>query len=84
MKIATSLVLASLNLLLVGVFWSLIHISHPDAAIVAEMVFLPLLLLATPVFLVRDLTKPSTRLHALLALLVSAPAVFLVSSIRLR
>jgi hypothetical protein len=84
MKIATSLVLASLNLFLVGVFWSLIHINHPDAAIVVEMVLVPLLLLATLVFLVRDLIKPSNRLHALLALLLSVPSVFVVSSIRLR
>lgn len=84
MKIATSLILACLNLLLVGVARALIYLNHLDAAIVIEMVFLPVLLLATVVFILRDLIRPGTRLYALLAILLSVPGALLVSSIRLR
>ena len=42
-----------------------------DAAIVIEMVFLPLVLLATLVFVIRDLIGPATRLSAVIALFLS-------------
>jgi chromate transport protein ChrA len=84
MKIATSLVLALLNLLLVGIFWGLSRMNYPEAAIVVEMVILPSLLLATFAFLTRDLIKSGNRLQAFLASLLSIPTVLLVSSIRLR
>jgi hypothetical protein len=79
--IATSLILACVNLTARG----LVHMNlHSDAAIVIEMVFLPLILLATLVFLIGDFIRPVTRPYALLALLLSVPGALLVSSLSLR
>ena len=78
-RIATSLMLALLNLLLLGAFWSFVASNHADAAILVQMVLVPSLLSATLLFVIRDFIKPSTRTQAFLAILLSIPSGLLVS-----
>ena len=87
-KMAISVVLACLNLLLIGLSflgrWT--HIgccSLGSPANVLAMVVIPVVLLASLVFVVRDLIRPPTRLQALLALVLSIPSAILVLSIHM-
>jgi hypothetical protein len=45
------------------------------------MAVVPVVLLASLIFVVRDLIRPPTRLQALLALALSIPSVILIFSI---
>jgi len=83
-KVSTSVVFAVLNLFLVGFALMLTYANLSDLAILIEMVLLPLALLATAVFAIRDLLRRSTRVHAVVAVLLSVPGVLLVFSINLR
>jgi len=60
--LATSVVFGVLNLLLTGCALIFAYTSLADMAIVIEMVLLPLLVLATVVFAVRDFLRRATRL----------------------
>lgn len=81
---ANSVTLSLINLLLAGVALAGIYLDHKDVAIVIGMVFVPILLLLTFVFLIRDLIRPATRLHGLLALILSVPSAVLLSFMRIR
>ncbi len=70
-RLTDSVILALINLLLTGLAWIGIYLNHKDTAIVIGMVFIPILLLLTFVFLIRDLIKPTTRIRGLLALILS-------------
>jgi hypothetical protein len=83
-RLTDSVTLALINLLLAGLAWVGIYLNHKDTAIVIGMVFVPILLLLTLVFLIRDLIKPATRLHGLLALILSVPSAVLLSFMRIR
>ena len=87
-KLAISVVLACLNLLVIGLYflgrWT--HIgccSLGSPANVLAMAVAPVVLLASLVFIVRDLIRPPTRLQAILALVLSVPSALLVLSIRM-
>jgi hypothetical protein len=87
-KLAISVVLASLNLLLIGLYFlaSWKHVGCCDFGTPGNVVLLaivPVVLLACVIFIVRDLIRPPTRLQALLALVLSIPSVIMVSSIHL-
>ncbi len=47
------------------------------------MAVVPVVLLASVIFIVRDLVRPTTRLQAILALVLSVPSALMVFSIRL-
>ena len=81
--LATSLVFALLNLLSTGCAMLFAYTSLADMAIAIEMVLLPLLLLATAVFAIRDLLRRATRLYAVMAVFLSIPGAWLVFSITL-
>ena len=83
-RLTDSVTLALINLLLVGFAWLGIYLNHRDTTILIGMVFVPILLLLTFVFLVRDLIRPATRLHGILALILSVPSAVLLSFIRIR
>jgi hypothetical protein len=87
-KLAISVVLACLNLLLIGLSflgrWT--HVgccSLGSPANILAMTVVPVVLLASLVFLVRDLIRPPTRLQALFALVLSIPSAILVFSTHL-
>ena len=82
--LATSLVFALSNLLFTGCALIFAYTTLADMAIMIEMVLLPLLLLATAVFAIRDFLRPATRLYAVVAVFLSIPGAFLVFSITLR
>lgn len=82
--LSTSLVLAMFNLLFTGCALIFAYTTLADVAIVIEMVFLPLLLLVTVVFAIRDLLRRATRLYAVVAVFLSIPGAWLVFSITLR
>ncbi len=83
-RLTNSVTLSLINLLLAGLALAGIYLNHKDAAIVIGMVFVPILLLLTFVFLIRDLIRPATRLHGLLALILSVPGAVLLSFVRIR
>jgi hypothetical protein len=74
---ATSLVAASTNLFLSGVGLLLGFTSYAEWAVVLFMVFVPLLIAVTLVFFVRDVWRTTTRKQAVLAILLSFPALAL-------
>jgi hypothetical protein len=87
-KLAISVILASLNLLLIGFYflasWKRVGCcgwGSPGNIILLAVV--PVVLLASLVFIVRDLIRPPTRLQAILALVLSVPSAIMVFSIRL-
>ena len=87
-KLAISVILASLNLLLVGLYflgsWTRVACcdwGSPGNVLLLAVV--PVVLLASVFFVVRDLIRPGTRWQAIAALVLCAPSVWLVSSIRL-
>jgi hypothetical protein len=87
-KLTISVVLACLNLLVIGLYflarWT--HVgccSLGSPANVLIMAVAPVVLLASVIFTVRDLIRPPTRLQAILALVLSVPAAVMVFSIRL-
>ncbi|HVP63899.1 MAG TPA: hypothetical protein VMT82_03325 [candidate division Zixibacteria bacterium] len=73
-KVAISEVLAVVNLVLVCVLYR--HIGDSIANAI-QFVIIPVLILATVVFSVRDLSHSGTRFHALVALVLSIPVVFI-------
>lgn len=74
---ATSLLVASTNLLLSGVALLLGFTNYAEWAVLLFMVFVPLLIAVTLVFFVRDVWKRTTRKQAVLAILLSFPALAL-------
>jgi hypothetical protein len=77
---ATSLVVASTNLLLSGVGLLLgFHTPYGEWAVVLFMVLVPPLFVATLVFFVRDVMRKTTRRQAILALLFSLPTLVVES-----
>jgi hypothetical protein len=87
-KLAISVVLASLNLLVIGLYFlgSRTHVgccSLGSPANILIMAVAPVVLLASLIFIVRDLIRPPTRLQAILALVLSVPSAVMVFSIHL-
>ncbi len=87
-RLAISVILACLNLLLIGLYFlgSWKHVGCCDWGSPGNILLLavvPGVLLASLVFVVRDLIRPPTRLQAVLALFLSIPSAILVFSIRL-
>jgi len=87
-KLAISVILASLNLLLIGFYFlgSWKHVGCCDWGSPGNIVLVavvPVVLLASLVFVVRDLIRPPTRLQAVIALALSIPSAILVLSIHL-
>lgn len=87
-KLAISVILAALNLLLIGVYflasWRKVGCcgwGSPGNIILLAVV--PVVLLASVIFIVRDLIRPPTRLQAILALVLSVPSAVMVFSIHL-
>jgi len=87
-KLAISVVLACLNLLVIGLYFlgSRTRIgccSFGSPANILIMAVAPVVLLASLIFIVRDLIRPPTRLQAILALVLSIPSAVMVFSIHL-
>jgi hypothetical protein len=87
-RLAISVILASLNLLLIGLYflasWRRVGCcgwGTPGNIILLAVV--PVVLLASLIFVVRDLIRPPTRLQAILALVLSVPSAVMVFSIHL-
>jgi hypothetical protein len=87
-KLAISVILASLNLLLIGVYflasWRKVGCcgwGSPGNILLLAVV--PVVLLASVIFIVRDLIRPPTRLQAILALVLSVPSALMVFSVHL-
>jgi hypothetical protein len=87
-RLAISVILASLNLLLIGLYflasWRKIGCcgwGSPGNILLLAVV--PVVLLASLVFVIRDLIRPPTRLQAILALVLLVPSAIMVFSIRL-
>jgi hypothetical protein len=85
-RLAISVVLACSNLLLIGLYFlgSWKHVGCCDwgsPGNILLMAVVPVVLLASLIFVVRDLIRPPTRLQALLALALSIPSVILIFSI---
>jgi hypothetical protein len=87
-KLALSVILACLNLLLIGLYFlgSWKHVGCCDWGSPGNIILLavvPVVLLASLVFIVRDLIRATTRLQAILALVLSVPSAIMVFSIHL-
>ncbi len=87
-KPADSVILATINLALVGLAFlgRFTHVgccSIGSPANILAMVFVPILLVVSVFFFVRDLIRPPTRLQAGLALVLSIPSAVLVFSTHL-
>jgi hypothetical protein len=87
-KPADSVVLASANLVLIGIYllgvWT--HVgccAMGGPASVIGGVVVPVVLLISLPFLVRDLIRPHTRVQAVVALVLLIPSVMVVHTIRL-
>ena len=85
---AISVIFAVLNLVLTGLYflasWRKVACcgwGSPGNVLLLAVV--PVVLLASLVFIVRDLIRPPTRLQAILALVLSVPSAIMVFSIRL-
>jgi hypothetical protein len=77
-KIAISMVFAITNLILIGVlllgrWW---HIGVLPSALL-PLIIIPCLVLASVVFALRDILRPSTRWQAVLALMLSVPIAYI-------
>ena len=83
MKVPTGLLLAISSLLLVGLSQLLAHVGRADPAIAIDLVLLPLVVLASLIFLVRDVIRPASRVYALLGLILLLPGIILVCSIKI-
>lgn len=83
-KIADSVILASINLLLIAFAYGSDYLeSRSVVPGVLILVVVPPLFLFTVVFAVRDLIRSTTRLQATLAFLFSIPTAILLWSIKL-
>ena len=87
-KLTLSVVLACLNLLLIGLYFlgSWKHVGCCDLGSPGNIILLavvPVVLLASLVFIVKDLIRATTRLQAILALVLSVPSAVMVFSIHL-
>jgi hypothetical protein len=82
-NLATSIVLAATNLVLIGIAF-LGRLSHigccqlGSPSSVIGMVIVPILLLLTFAFLIRDVFRRATRLQGFIALVLSIPSAILV------
>lgn len=87
-RLTISLILAVLNLVLIGLYFvaswrNVACCGWGSAGNILLLAFVPVVLLASFVFIVRDLIRPSTRVQAILALVLSVPSAVMVFSIRL-
>jgi ABC-type multidrug transport system permease subunit len=85
---ADSLILASANLVVtrLGYFSEMLHIENSVLGAILSylpVVASPVLLLATIIYLPRDLWRRDTRLQGLLALLLSIPCILFLRSLEL-
>jgi hypothetical protein len=87
-KLAISLILASFNLLLIALYflasWKKVGCcgwGSPSNAVLLAVV--PVVMLASVIYIIRDLMSPVTRLQAILACVLLVPTSLIVFSIRL-
>lgn len=82
-RLSTSVILAGANLVVICLYFlgSWTHTgccSLGSPANILAMVVVPIVLLASLFFVVRDLIRPPTRLQAVLALILSIPSALLL------
>ncbi len=82
-KIATSLILGAINAILTGAAFVSLKTSFTTFAAIWVLAFLLPLLAVTAAMSIRDALKPSLRLQALIAVLLSIPSVMWISSVHL-